>query len=367
VTQHRDSFAALCPPLGEHLHLAVSILGELLQEAKERVWDNKKAVQYGMRAIVIESVNPGRDARGEIRWGPSPLLRRRMDRLGWCRTEITRLETIMPVIGMYYASFLFPRRDRKPHQNCCDTFCDISNIDESTYKTKHTSTCENPGQDWLSPDVESEKDRKIRHIIEADGIPVIKLTTRRTTSLGSQTEGQSSTFDLDIVDATRPFNAERPRYVAISHVWIDGLGNPTANSLPVCQLQRFQKLVNEVLRSDEGVDYELTPWSRVKRLASELYRSVNPPDCLWWIDTICVPRGPGSDDIRQKAMKKMSGVYKDAFKVLVVDEGLLQVSIDSPNEELIMRVTCSGWMRRLWTLNGKLFSAHLSIRLILSD
>jgi hypothetical protein len=49
----------------------------------------------------------------------------------------------------------------------------------------------------------------------------------------------------------------------------------------------------------------------------------------------------------------MADVYRDASKVLVLDGELLKASVHSPDEELIMRVTCSRWMRRLWTLDGK--------------
>ncbi|ROV93518.1 hypothetical protein VSDG_06812 [Cytospora chrysosperma] len=38
-------------------------------------------------------------------------------------------------------------------------------------------------------------------------------------------------------------------YVAISHVWADGLGNPTANALPGCQVDRLTSLVAKLQKS----------------------------------------------------------------------------------------------------------------------
>ncbi|KAK0609566.1 hypothetical protein B0T17DRAFT_621613 [Bombardia bombarda] len=99
-----------------------------------------QSTSRGKFAVLSSSFNPAKDSLGDIRWGPSPLLRRRMDKLAWCKAEITRLETIMPVIGMCYASHMYPRRDTgRMHANCDDMSCQVLNIDESTYKTKHAS------------------------------------------------------------------------------------------------------------------------------------------------------------------------------------------------------------------------------------
>jgi hypothetical protein len=41
------------------------------------------------------------------------------------------------------------------------------------------------------------------------------------------------------------------KYVAISHVWSDKLGNPLRNGLPRCQLQRLQRLVDALYEPEE--------------------------------------------------------------------------------------------------------------------
>jgi hypothetical protein len=36
---------------------------------------------------------------------------------------------------------------------------------------------------------------------------------------------------------------KRMDYIAVSHVWADGLRNPTANALPSCQIEKLRKSV----------------------------------------------------------------------------------------------------------------------------
>lgn len=120
-------------------------------------------------------------------------------------------------------------------------------------------------------------------------------------------------------------------YVAISHVWSDGMGNPRQNALPLCQLQKLQKLVNG------------------------LYEPENHP-VPFWIDTICVPL---SNDMRNMAIQLMARTYEGAGKVLVLDSSLTDPGVHSAPEELLMRIRCSSWMQRLWTLQEGMLADEL--------
>lgn len=72
-------------------------------------------------------------------------------------------------------------------------------------------------------------------------------------------------------------------YIAISHVWIDGLGNPNANSLPVCQLARLRHLVEEVLSN----------FNRGPSHIDNIHRNPEkPPRPLFWLNTLLCPVGP---------------------------------------------------------------------------
>lgn len=44
-------------------------------------------------------------------------------------------------------------------------------------------------------------------------------------------------------------------YVAISHVFADGLDNNRKNALPVCQLERIQDLVNKLCKHESKSGY----------------------------------------------------------------------------------------------------------------
>ncbi|KAF5699215.1 het domain-containing protein [Fusarium mundagurra] len=56
----------------------------------------------------------------------------------------------------------------------------------------------------------------------------------------------------------------------------------------------------------------------------------------------------------------MEGVYKSSTKVLVLDRTLADVlSHDMPTEEIGLRIMCSGWARRLWTLQEGLHQAQV--------
>ena len=78
-------------------------------------------------------------------------------------------------------------------------------------------------------------------------------------------------------------------YLAISHVWADGLGSTSEAGLPRCQVERLAALA----------------------------RSLVPESGAFWIDSLCVPR---ASDLRKTAIKAMGRTYKDAFAVLVLDQ-----------------------------------------------
>ena len=130
-------------------------------------------------------------------------------------------------------------------------------------------------------------------------------------------------------------------YVAISHVWSQGLGNRHNNAVFLCQLQRLQRYAN--------------------RLVPPAHRPIPI-----WIDTICVPL---EADARMEAIKTMDAVYQNALAVLVVDQTLIDFDLASAIEkgkkrdirtqlgpegwqiEILMRIKASPWAQRLWTYN----------------
>ncbi|KAI0326225.1 hypothetical protein GY45DRAFT_1310841 [Cubamyces sp. BRFM 1775] len=123
-------------------------------------------------------------------------------------------------------------------------------------------------------------------------------------------------------------------YVAISHVWADGLGSVAEAGLPICQVQRISGGARELVQ-----------------------------DGAFWLDSLSVP---AERDLRRKAIVLMAKTYEQADKVLVVDGGVRsQCSLSSPKEECILRIATSGWMQRIWTLQEGMLARELHF--VLSD
>ena len=128
------------------------------------------------------------------------------------------------------------------------------------------------------------------------------------------------------------------RYVALSHVWAHGLGNPHANGLPRCQLSYLWKLVKQLHKASDPED------------AREL---------LLWCDTLSCPVGP--KEARELALREMYRTYENATYVLVLEKSLLSYDLEAIHlDELCMRILNSSWRRRLWTLQEGALAATKS-------
>src|SRR5271154_4129990 len=56
---------------------------------------------------------------------------------------------------------------------------------------------------------------------------------------------------------------------------------------------------------------------------------------------------------------QMRDVYKEAERVLVFDAELMASSAEATYEEINMRIKCSRWIRRLWTLQEDILTNRL--------
>jgi hypothetical protein len=122
-------------------------------------------------------------------------------------------------------------------------------------------------------------------------------------------------------------------YVAFSHVWSNGLGNARQNCLPKCQLRRLGNLASKLYNNGDNLEIP-----------------------LFWIDTLCVPIEKGE---RTLAISMMDKVYKDAHKVLVLDEELQHATIHADFREIITRIHSSKWSQRLWTLQEAVLASKV--------
>ncbi|KAI4231292.1 MAG: hypothetical protein L6R40_007777 [Gallowayella cf. fulva] len=236
-----------------------------------------------------------------------------MQERGWCPYDLKRLSTqIKEVSTLYYYSNLKAPRSAKDHSGCSDKQCLAMTTNPSTYKLSHRSDgCHCP---LLYADQE-----RMAAILGQGSIPLIAI------ELDSVSQAPKITV-LEITQAQG--------FVAISHVWAEGAGNVHDNALQSCLLTYISELVKEL------------PWDSQQG------------SFKFWIDTICVPVRP--PELYTLALNQMRIPYERATHVLVLDSHLrsLNSSQLSPTETLA-QVSCSSWMRRLWTLQEGRLAARV--------
>ena len=154
--------------------------------------------------------------------------------------------------------------------------------------------------------------QQIGHILKRGKVPAVEVKSKH--------DGASAALNVRQGSADEPF-------VAIPHVWADGLGNMQGNALPACSLQRIAALVNELPREE---DTEESPMP-------------------FWIDSICVPVSP--PDLKQLAMAHLREPYMFASHVLVLDRTIEMIHSAELNFiDVMAYLTCSNWIGRLWTI-----------------
>ncbi|MCJ1293247.1 hypothetical protein MMC34_004801 [Xylographa carneopallida] len=227
---------------------------------------------------------------------------------GWCPSQISLVEGgAIAAQSLYYFSSLSQPANPGRHGSCTEIKCTAYQNNLEEYATQHyTSDCE---CEELSVDVTATDP------VLVDGrLPLLRIVPSQVLA----------ELRLEVVPSE-----PSSRYVALSHVWADGLGNPRANALRRCQLLRM----NELIKSSN-----IAPDSEE-----------SPEDPLFWCDTLCCPVSP--EEAKKRGLLQMKRVYLDATQVLVLDASLQRFNSSGASpEELCARILACGWMRRLWTL-----------------
>ncbi|THV04456.1 hypothetical protein K435DRAFT_850919 [Dendrothele bispora CBS 962.96] len=212
---------------------------------------------------------------------------------GWCKSECKLLEQMDGSCNFFATRF---KRWRMDHRRCGDFTCLADQIDEDHYKTIHVES----GCQCTSIIVNPEE---LRNILKKGEVPVVDITDE----------------DELVVNRDRP-------YIAISHVWSHGLGNPQENSLPLCQIRRLRQNLSRL------------------QVVGESRPAV-------WIDTLCIPVAKHFREYRKRAIELMGRTYDRAEVVLVLDRELQRVDARKiPTLQLDILKAFVGWTRRLWTL-----------------
>lgn len=225
---------------------------------------------------------------------------------GWCKFDVWRIDCTSSVASLlYYLGNLPPPRPQANHAECTNDHCTAMTIDLS-YKTMHTAagcSC-----------ADFSDINAVLSALDGEELPLIRYIDAVETPAGTNTRAS-----FEIIESNGDME-----FVAISHVWAEGMGNPHGNALPECSLKMVSDMIDQTF-----------PTGDKTRLP-------------FWLDTICVPTKP--ENMRIRAMNRLRKPYQEAKHVLVLDSYLYNhKAADLPALEIWARVLCCSWSRRLWT------------------
>ncbi|KAL3427455.1 het domain protein [Phlyctema vagabunda] len=259
---------------------------------------------------------------------------------GWCPYEVERFSGVIYPLTQLCALGLQPSTIQLDHSKCTRFTCEANNISAGVYIPSHAGNCTGSTCNFLHNDVE-----KVKTILKEGSLPLIEL---RKTSDG-------------LLELRAVKYHPGKRFVAISHVWSDGMGNKEKNEMRKCQLLRIWEKVSLLLRdnsqitlsSDNQVNLFVLGFAYLSHSTRNLL-DVDKSTVTIWMDTLCIPLQPY--EMRSLAIKGMRSAYEKAYKVLILDSELSCMD-HTNNLETLMRIQYrSGWIRRLWTLNEGIYS-----------
>ncbi|KAK0431198.1 hypothetical protein EV421DRAFT_197173 [Armillaria borealis] len=219
---------------------------------------------------------------------------------GWCPFTIGILANDMCALSYAITRKPYVRDVVEGHHKCTMTACVINTIDTSSYSNRHATegcTCA-----YSKPSLE-----RVCGSLENREIPVV--------------------IQLQLNDGLISSDGSKTPYIAISHVWADGLGGTTEVGVPTCQINRLASIARRLI-----------------------------PSGAFWMDALCVPE---KNDLRKRAIGLMAETYRNAGAVLVIDSDIRSCSLSAPLEERLLHIISSGWMQRLWTLQEGLLARNL--------
>jgi hypothetical protein len=298
-------------------------------------------------------------------WGLKDIAASRMLQIGWCLRDVSMASHYLSEVTMFYASYAKRGYQQQDHSRCTEELCVMNQIEEVSYWTQHTTA------NCQCHHIEHDQEQ-IRHILKKGQVPVISLTSK-TAPAGPQT------LEIGVKS-----HAYLRWFIAISHVWSDGLGNPNRNSLPLCQMRFLHDLLVDLPWEqlyegfDEAVQEEFVAdpywddkWKdRIERVSKKVVpatrslvnkvRDLRGRPVSVWIDTLCVPL---EKEYRKMAIAGLRTVYSGAMITLVLDSELQRTSGLCTEQENLLRVAASGWMRRAWTFQeGVLANSRMKVR-----
>jgi hypothetical protein len=312
-------------------HRSVHQYGKVLWPVKDEVTTSIIAVASTLRKAARQIHNVmGKEERWPVT--NSRILYLRIQRK-WCKADAAMIMEDLDIDGQYYiaAAESHSLESLDSHYACTDHSCEAK-ISDGTYVTQHADGCETHDDyepepkfvGHLSPDYQKSPaslQDAVKDVLDAGHLPVLRWDYEQR---GLATYGHER--------FTYSGEGKTPPYVAISHVWADGMGNPFDNSLPYCQFDRVQRLVDDLC----------------SKHLPEKKRHTSPG---FWMDTICCIVGVDKESkkYKSKSIASMREIYHDCVAVLIIEPWLAAIPSTAPFAEIAHRIYSSGWSRRLWT------------------
>ena len=276
-------------------------------------------------AIIVAQVCEGDGAipgiASEGRFGRSPLMVRRMKEGGWCIDTINRVTSTFSFDMQGYMYALGTVRTAKDHSNC-KIGCCLANQAGDDFEPGHLCAAGDCGS--IASPIKDVVD-----VLSQGFIPLLQVEFE---------EGKISMKVEKALPGTP--------YVAISHVWADGLGNSQANAIPTCQLNGLLLSLRQIQRY------------YVKNNKGNLTGDLMP----FWLDTLCIPVDPKHKHLRDFSIQKMHHIYKESYCALVLDLDFAKMVRETQVCEVLARLLLSGWITRLWTFQEGSTPSKLFIR-----
>ncbi|KAM7208276.1 hypothetical protein V8F20_001254 [Naviculisporaceae sp. PSN 640] len=260
----------------------------------------------------------------------------------WREVNLHRLSSA----AFYYSAGLPPlvstgQPPETSEASCTTSVCTCSNA-KTEEMMKHAAFCGGKDCRMLGPNM-----TEVNDIIRRGGIPLIAIEDAEDVNSGNKSHNSNS-----IILKVAPYQAGRMPFVAISHVWCgSGLGNPFANSLPVCQVQ----FLRYVTRMAAVGCY----WNFGIKGTPPSYPSSVPT--YFWLDTLCIPADRSDrEQLKQRAINTMAFIYMAASSVIVVDPVVMEIAHGDTSDVVIAaRMATCPWMRRCWTFQEGFLAREL--------
>ena len=284
--------------------------------------DTLKDVNYQLRF--------GMASRGSPK--PDPFLRDQFLKHKWCVATVEYVQKTIPFALQALALVLGSERTRDDHRMCTPPGC-MRNQVRPGYRPMHVTS------DCCCELIQVPVDEVIS-MLEEGLIPIvgINVPAERSAEVKLRVHG----VDFDGADVKKYGGP----YVAITHVWSDGLGNPDDNSLPACQLTRL------------AASLEALKGSYASIIATDGF---DLPEVPIWFDTLCIPVSPEHQALRDFSISKMNQIYREAAGVLVLDKDIQKLPKEASMLEVLVHLLCSGWRSRLWTFQEGTLARELHL------